>query len=291
MPAAMGALAHFGCHATTTADEEYDFTQFSCNMNEMLDDTGGIRGTRSHASERTRQGTRAPRFQITMQPNAVELDKWLPRILGAAEVADVFAVADTLITFRTTLDFSTARWYLTGCAVDKCVFEATQGGFLNMTLDVEALDFTTDGTAFPTITISTVTPYIFSDSASALAASPGALQFASWKLTIDNQLKKDRFFNAQTRASLPPQDRIVTWEWNGPYGDNSALFALAAAGVLSTATFTLGARSTLFSSAAVQYPREFPQLNSRDEIMLPLIGIARTSGATKEIVITNDSTP
>lgn len=291
MTAAMGAFTHFGVDpASSTPTEEYEFHDLQLRMNEQLFEAAGLRGTRSHVSERVRQNTRAPGYSVTFEPNSVELDLWLPRILGAAEIADVFNLAETLPTFVTSIDCVQQRLRFTGCKVNKATFKSGQGEPLALTLDVDALDVSLDGTAFPALTISTVGPYMFSDSTSGLIVNGSTLQFFEWMLEIDNALDQGRFMNSQTRASLPERDRIVTWTWNGPYGDNSALYGLATTGVASRATFTNGTRSIDFNSLKVSYPRELPQVAGRDEIKLPLVGIARKSGSTQEITTTNDST-
>jgi hypothetical protein len=290
MSAAMPAQMHLGVDASsTTPTEEYEFELVGLRMAEELFEFAGLRGSRSHVSERVRQNTRAPGLSFRITPNSVELDAWLPRILGGAEATDVFPLAETLPTFTLNLDVVTKRLHFTGCKVNVGTFEAVAGGPLSLLLDVEALDVAVSATAFPSLTISTVAPYIFSDTASGLVVNAQTLQFFRHLLRIDNQLDTGRFLNSQTRVSLPERDRIITWEWDGPYGDNEALSGLAAAGVASTATYTNGSRSVLFSSNKVAYPRELPQVNGREEIRLPLVGVARMDGSTRELIVTNDS--
>lgn len=292
MAAAMGYQVKFGCDPnSTTPTEQYEVTDLQLRMNEEIIDAAGLRGTRSHVSERVRQNTRAPGLTVTMQPNSVELDTWLPRILGGNENLDVFPLAETLPTFVVTVDVGPQRLNFTGCKVNRATFRSGSGQPLDLVLEIEALDVATSGSAFPNLSISTVGPYIFSDSDSQLKPAGNALQFREWELVIDNQLDVGRFLNSQTRVSLPERDRIITWSWNGPYGDNSALYGLAVGGVASTAKFVLGNRSLLFSSPKVSYPRELPQVSGREEILLPLVGIARKDGSNDELTVTNDSTP
>ena len=290
MAASMGHQNHFGYSASGAPTLEWELTAFTPRLNEDLYAADGMRGTRGSQSERVVQNTRAPGFSMTMQPNAVELDTLLPLILGAAEIVDVFALAETLPTFTFSVDLGgTARWYWVSCYVDKATFSAQQGGPLELTMEVESLTFTTDATVFPTLVTSAIGPYIYSESSAGLSVSSTAYGFFSWQLAIDNMLVKDRFTNSQTRTALPSAGRSVTWTWDGPYGDTTALFGLAAAGVLSSATFTKGTRSTLFASTGVSYPREFPQVNGKAEIHLPLVGQARRVTTTQELIVTNDS--
>jgi hypothetical protein len=295
MAASLPALSQLGMDASsTTSTEAYEVELVSLRMAEDLYEHAGLRGTREHFAARVAQNTRAPSFTVRLTPNSVELDALLPRIMGAAESTDVFDFAETLPTFVTVMDLGgTKRLQFTGCKVDVAEFEGMQGGPLSLTLSVEALDVAVSNDAFASLTISTVGPYMYSaHTASGLVVNSQTLQFMRSKVTINNMLIKDRFLNSQTRVSLPESDRITTWEWDGPYGDNNALYGLSAAGVASTATYTLANRSILFSSPAVAYPRELPQFSARQpEIMLPLVGVARKSGSTPSLRITNDSTP
>jgi hypothetical protein len=290
MTAAMGWQVQIGMDpASVTPTEQYEGLITGLDVNEDLLDAAGLRGTRSRISERVVQNTRAPRIAFTMRPNSVELDLLLPRILGAAEVTDLFALAETLPSFTMNTDLGQQRWLWTGCKVSKATFSSSQGGPLNLELEIEALEVATTATAFPALSVSAVSPYIHSQ----LTASVGGTGYSyrDVKVAIDNMLDTGRFFNSQTRVSLQAKDRQVAWELNGPYGDNSGNYALPVAGIAVLATWVLGGRSLQFSSSAVQFPRKPPVVSGREEIMLPLTGIARKVGSTLELVTTNDSTP
>jgi len=181
------------------------------------------------------------------------------------------------------------RIYFSGCKVSKAVFSSSQGQPLNVTLDVEALDVAISATTFATLTISLVGPYIHSDVVATVASS--IYSFRDVSLTIDNALDAQRFFNSQVRASLPEKDRIISWALDGPYGDNSALYGLASSGVTVVAKWTLGGRSLEFTSTGVGFPRLPPTLSGRDEIMLPIQGVARKMSTTMELTTVNDSSP
>lgn len=294
MSYAMPRIAHFGTSTAAEAStEEYEFTNPQLRMNEQLWEAAGFRGTREHDSARVRQNTRAPGFSVTLHPNSVELDTWLPRILGTAESSDAFALAENLnsFTFGANFDLVTKRFYFSGCKVNTATFKAVAGGALELTLDCEALDCAASNTAFASLSISTVGPYMFSDSSSGLSVGGNTYSFAEFGLKLDNKLDLGRFLNAQTRSALPEKDREITWSWKGPYADNAATYALAAAGVGSIAAFTNGGYHLTFTSTKVGYPRELPEFNGEEELMLPLTGIARKDGSTLSLVVTNDSSP
>ena len=288
----MWRQSRFGSAASgTTVSVEYEVTSFTPRMNENLFNASGARGTRGKQSERVVQGTRAPGFDVTLQPNSVELDTILPWIFGGSESVDSFPLAETLPTFSWIVDMGgTARWYWETCTVNKAVFSATQGGPLELQLSVEALTHSTDSTAFGASTVSVVPPYMFYESSSALVVNSQTLGHYSCKLTVDNALDTGKHLNSQTRHSTPTRDRMVTWEFEGPYSTISALFGLAATGVPVTATFTKSGRSVAFSSLKVCFPREFPQVQPPEEYHLSIVGEAHRSGTTQELTTTNDST-
>ncbi len=284
-----GSKAQLGMAASgTTATERYEFLTESVALAETFFNSDGIAGNRSRYSERTRQNTRAVSGSITLHPNSVELDVLLPRILGTAEVADSFTLAETLPTFSVIVDRVEKRFYYESCKVSRATFRASQGGPLELQLDIEGVDEAVSATAFPALSISTVGPYMFSDAVLSVAGS--AYSFRDFELTIDNQLQGDRFLNSLTRTALPEGGRAVQWTLNAPYGDSTALYGLAAAGVACVATFTQGARSIIFSSDKVSFPRQGPTVPGKEEIMFPLVGMAGRYGSTLELVVTNDST-
>lgn len=296
MAGVVGRQVQFGMGTESTpgtavaATSMFEIVNLQTNMNEQIFATDGLRGTRSKLSERVRQNTRAPSYTVTMHPNSVELDYLLPLILGGAEVADAFPLAETLSSFTTWIDISTTRYRYLGCMVSSARFYSTQGGPLALDLTVEAMDADNSGTAFASLSISVAAgPYLHADCAATVSAS--AYEFADVALTVDNMLKVDRFFTGQTRVSLIPTDRTITWELSGPSGDNFAnLYGLTASGVACVATYTNGNRSLAFTSNKVSFPRLPPQVNVLDEVMLPLTGTARKDGATLELTTVNDST-
>jgi hypothetical protein len=293
MSASMNHQSKFGIVAAGggAVTSQYKFRNWQWTRGDSISEDDGISGTRSHHSERKVQNVRAPAFSFEFCPNSVELDTWLPYILGGSESTDSFPLAETLPDFDANYDMGgTRRFYLGNCKVDRAVFSGRQGEPLRLQLFCEALTITDDATAFPSLTINTVPHYIYSEGA--LVVNSQSLRHREWSMEVNNALVKDRWLNSQTRISLPEGDRIITWTFNGPYGDNTALYNLTQTGVACTATFTKGNRSLLFSSSKVSFPVEVPSPESdRGEIMLPLVGMAAKDGSTLELVTTNDSSP
>lgn len=296
MAGSYGSIAQFGASTSGAATSKFELISGNLDIREdPLHDAHGLIGSRSHPSERVRRNTRRPGGTVVMQPNAVELDFWLARILGTAESADLFALNDALtVTMDIDVDKVTRVETFSSCSINRATFRSQQGGPLEMELDIEALTTTVASAGtFPSLTLNVASgPYMHSDAVFTLSGT--AYKFRSWSLVVDNMLDTERFFNTETRISLQPKDRVITWTFDGPYGDNVNLYGLALGGIAITAVFTntISTGLTLtFSSTKVQFPRSSAVLNTAEEIMLPLVGIARRDGSTLELVTTNDSTP
>lgn len=291
MAAAQGFAALLGIGATSTVDKPLEFLSESLALDEELVDSNGIRGTRSHISEVVRQGIRRVGGNITLCPHPTELAALLPYILGANASGTTFALAETLQSFYASVDRVLKVFTYSGCVVSKAVFSGSAGQPLNLSLEIVGIDESVGNAgSFPSLTLDTTTTmYMFHDLV--LIVGGTTYQCFDFELTIDNMVDAERFLNSQTRVSIPAQDRVVTLNTNLPYGDASAAYALSVGGVAVTATFTNGATSLLFTLPKVQFPRKSPTVPGKSEIKLPLMGVARKSGSTKELEITLDSTP
>lgn len=276
-------------HTFDTSSEPYEFISESIQKTGTNLDTEGIRGTRSHSKERTRRGTHEVGGSITINPSPADLDLWLPRILGAAESADSFALAETLPVFGVLVDRVAQTFEYTDCKVNRAVFRSSAGGLLELELDIMAKTEAT-GTSYPVLTLGTAAnnaPYVMSDGVFTFVSA--ARKTMDIEIEIDNQLSR-RFTNSVTATDITPQDRVVTIRCTNPFtSDETSLYGQAQGGVTATAVYTNGGMSTTFTFAVVQFPDLSPTVGGKTEIPLVLEGIARMSGATKELVVTHDS--
>lgn len=293
MAASLGVDSTLMIGATSTVDTPLEYTGGGIKLQENFVDTAGIRGTLSHTSERLRRGTRMVTGNFTMTPNPVELDSLLPWILGTAESTDVFALSDVNISKYVSIDRTTKVFVYDGCVVSSATFSASEGGPLTLSLSLMGIDETVNNTATqPTFTLAVANgPYMMSDCVVTVGGSGYAFQ--SFSLTIEN-MQEPKFFNSNTVTRFNKIDRMITWNLEFPYGDASAIYAPAIAGVAVVATFTNAAATGctgIFSSSAVQTPRESPSDQGRNEITMPWTGVARRVGSTLELVSTFDSSP
>ncbi len=293
----MGVLSQLGFAAGGTAigsyTEAYEFLSENLTSEREIVRTDGIRGSRMHPLERIRLGRQTPGGTIVMEPTLVELANLLPRTIGA-NAANVYSVSDTVpVAFDVAIDRVAKVPIYAGCRCDKVTFRSSPGKPLEVSMDIEALTETIGAAGtFPTLTINATAPVIWSDCVISLA---GAIQCHDMEITVDWNLKKDRFVNSITRTDLPSQDVRVMAKFTVPYDSTTiGLFdgAAGVAGVACTATFTVGGTSLLFTMSKVCFPaRKSPSVSSKDEITMVLDGEAYRAGSVTPLAITLDSTP
>ncbi len=292
MSASMGVTAQLGLGVASPVTEMYEFMKDSVMLKETISDLSGIRGTRSRPKERSKITKREVGGQLVMQPTPAELALLLPRILGAAAVGTTFALAETLPVFFQTSDRVTKVVTYNGCVVNKATFKAAVGGPLELTLDIIGKDETVaNAGTFPALTLDeTAEPFILAELALVIGGT--TYKCDQWESVIDNALEV-RFGNSLIATEINPTDRNVTMSTRVPYADAGTLYGSGSTGLAVTATFTNGgsATSILFSYAALEFPKETPVVDGRGEIWTPINGVSRMSGATRELVITLDSTP
>lgn len=259
----------------------------------------GIRGTRSQVADRVRDNGYDVAGALVCHPSPALLDILLPYIMGAAESTDSFTLGENLDSFEFALlaEYGPKRILYDDCKVSAATFKSSEGGHLELTLDILGKTATTSDTAFPSISIPTDAhdlPYLHSDLTVSLAGV-GSRIVTEFELKIDHALRA-RFANSRTATALLETDRIITARTVVPFTsspDATDLYEMAVAGVAAAWTFTNAASTGLtlvFTAGTFNVPAESPDLNSRnDETMLTLNGQLRKSDSTMELVITSDS--
>lgn len=297
-----------GVEATIAVDDsdtatigDFDSNSFSYEVNSenlrMVQNhvnSAGIRGSRSRVKERVRIAQEQITGSIVMNPTPIELDEWLPRILGAAESTDTFALAETVPAFSVLIDRVANRFIYKGCYVNRATFRGSQGGLIEMSLDLEGKTETVSGTAVPGTVpaIDNGAPYVFSDLTFSLGVDASAAEVRDFEIVIDNVLDTQRYMNSVTRSQLPSTDRIITCRMTVPYtADEADLYDQAVAGGTGSLTLTNGGVSTVFTFGNLKAPTESPVIQSKGEILLSLNMTAYKSDSTDELVVTHDSAP
>lgn len=257
----------------------------SLGVVETFLDPNGMRGSRQHDAERVRRSQRFVQGTLRFAPVPTELDFLLPAILGADESADSFALAETIPYryFTTSRDGTLHKYQV---KVNRAVFEFAEGAPLTLSLDVIGVDESA-GSSRSEALGDDGGPYVMSDAGLTIGGT--TYQFRSGQLEINNFLEV-KYNNSVTPSAIHSTDLQIQIAYALPYGDASAAYGTAVTGVASVLTFTNGNRSTVFTLAGVAAPKQSLPLGGRGARDLPWTGIARRTGSTAPLVVTNDST-
>src|SRR5579872_2633053 len=288
-PASMGSQGRLSMAAPGTAvgsyAEAHEFAGENLAKSLTILETAGIRGTRSHPAERTRDGTYSVRGPIRYHGSRGLFDLLLPRILGGG-ASPTYTLTETLPFFDVLIERVAERFVYGNCKVDRAVFKARASGILELALDLVGQTEAVSGTPFPAIAPPTDPPYIWQDCVVTLNSV--ARVVTEFELTIDNHLAA-RFSNSQTATDLYPTDRTLSLACTVPFtGDDADLYGANTAGAAAAnLTFTNGTHNVAFSLAQVQFPDRSPVIANKGEIFLRLDGRVKKLGTTAEIIVTN----
>jgi hypothetical protein len=302
MTCAQGAMARMyvepgaAPHTFDSSSETYEFLYENLQKHGRQIAANGIRGTRSAPSERVAVGAYEVRGRVAMNVSPLDLDLWLPRILGEAENANVFALAETLPSFGVLMDRVTETFEYTDCVVDRALFhgKAREGDdepdLLELALDIVG---TTEvlGTNAPVVALGSAAGNgVYTMSQSVFTLASGTRQVKEFWLFIDNHIQQRWASGSTTATALCPRDRTVGLRLRVPF-DETALYEVANSGLLScTLAITLQSGiSTTFNFGALQAPANSPVVRGKTEIDLIVDFTARSVGVTRELSITNDS--
>jgi hypothetical protein len=286
----VGVFNRLGYAATgvTTATAEFEFMEgSSLGLSENFIDANQMRGTRAHASERVRRGTRRVDGTINMAPNPAELAVLFPVIFGTPASGTTFALAESVPLFNLFAVRDGTVYTCSDCCVESATLSASEGGPMQLSMTVVGKDEAASGSMGAVVPDVAAGPFVLHDAAVSVAS--GARQVSGFELTIRNVLET-KYRNSATLTQIVATDRIITLSLPISLGTDSALYGSALAGVAATITLTNGTVSCLFSMAAVQAPKAPLPFGQRGILDFPWQGVARKSGSTLELVTTLDST-
>src|SRR5579872_1242250 len=121
-PASMGSQSRLSMAAPDTAiasyTEPHEFVSERLVKQLTILETAGIRGTRSHPAERTRDGTYSVRGTIRYHGSRGLFDLLLPRILGGG-ASPTYTLTETLPFFDVLIERVAERFVYGNCKVDR----------------------------------------------------------------------------------------------------------------------------------------------------------------------------
>jgi hypothetical protein len=251
----------------------------------------GMVGSRGKRSEDVRTGTRTVSGQIVIEPSPLWLGTLLKLAMGAFS-APTATLEEAVPSFTVIADRVTKVLTYANCKCNQLELKASKGQFVQATLDVIGIDESVDAAAsFGAYSPSTQAPLALHDLAATIIGV-GSRVVDDVTITIKNNLLADRFFNSQVVTDIPEGMREIILGMMTPYDSTHYdLYRPTAAGVAASLAFTNGAISATLAFAKWQIPSESPTVPGRDgEIFLKLSGPVRKDGATKELIVTIDST-
>lgn len=286
MAESMGHQAKLGMGTANPTTEPYEF--YECGIGKDLNHLGsdGIRGTRSHISENVVEGTYSVGGLVKLRPSKVNLQNLIPRILGTAASGTTYALAETVPDFYLQVDKIAKVMTYAGCKVNRATFRSSKNQPLMLDLDIHGKTETIGNAGtFPSLTIGTGQPFTHHQAVVTLSA--GARAVDNIEIVIDNALVLDRFFNTQTRNSLPEGDRVITFTCDVPFtASEIAMYDQAVTGAAGTCVYTNGSDVLTFTFAALQVPAKPIGVNGKGEIIMRLTFTARMLSTTRELVVT-----
>lgn len=237
MPA-MGHATQLGLgpqHATSLATRQFEFQSCTLNRQQNLIRASGIRGQRAPIGDFTQHGTSSVSGSILLMPRPDDLDFLLPYILGGAEAADVFDLAQALPELVATVDKDLLVETYRGLKIAQAIFRSKQGQPLTLELQLEGK--TKDNSAaagtFPAIggTLSEKLPYVHHHASWTFDSAD--IEINDLVLTIDNGLELNHFNNSPTRTRIPEGEQTITLAFTTPHGSDFTdhLHEIAANGV------------------------------------------------------------
>lgn len=286
-------------HGSTfdTSSERWAFTSDSLRKVAPILESSGIRGTRTHAIEATREGPHQVSGTLVADVTPLFLDWWLPYILGATESSDTFATAETLPEFDIWCDRVGGLFKYTGCKVNSATFRGSNGSLISVSMDIIGEAEATASSGFPTVDLGVTTadyPYAFTDSTVSLFG--GSRSIDDFELKIDNALVPAGYNTAQITC-LTESDRLVSFRTTTKFTSTELSEIYDQTAAAGTLTFTHGMDAGLTwvgTMGRFQPNVQAPIVDGSPEIRLPLEGMIRGQGVTSnvpgaEISFTNDS--
>lgn len=253
----------------------------------------GMHGSRSKFATRSAPGLTRVGGSISIRPTPVELDAILPRILGAAESTDSFALAETLPSFSVLVDRDTDEHYqYDGCKIGKGAFSSSEGQPLVLATDILGKTVDLTETTFPTVAPDTGVYYTMSQGVLTLAGTTHYMN--SCEIVIDNLLEA-YFDNSITAHDIDATDRLITLSCdvdltsaskNQKDSEDGSVASIA-----GSIVFTNGNQSLTFTfPALVPVDSSDPSVGGKGRIMNPFTYEAYKTPSAAELTITNDST-
>ncbi len=284
------------------SSERYPFLYETLSAKRPIRTSNLITGSSSQYAARFVKGSYVPSGAIGFQLGPVEYDLWLPRLLGANESANVFALSEALPLFDIMIHRDNDIFYGRNCSVAAGLFHVKSGNgeeedeILNLQIRIicREIDLTKSWPgSVPTLTNGEdYTPY--TQPQGVFKINGTEYDFDEAQILIDNGLR------AKTRANLTPNcvyktRRRIRANVVAPFTEAlwTACQSLYNAGDDVMLRWETGTGPTdeaiQFDFPSMRIPLEDPVIRTHDEIPLNIAMDAGATSALNELTVTNIS--
>lgn len=283
-----------------------DFVSETLSQKTAIISSEGIRGTKAQSQERTRLGNNDVSGTIVFNPSPLDIDQLFERIMGGTKVASptntidfVEALESTKGDFFVKIDKVGDIYQYGNCKVNRATLRGTPGQLIEFSLDIiskaESKPASFEGTIPALGTAANDAPYVVTDSSEfTMVGSDRLASVLDFEITIDNFLTPRYTIGSTDATDILENDRLVTVNANVEFSasspTNTDLLDQALAGSTATIILTNGNYSAKFVLGTLQSPSITPGVNGKGEVVINIQGVARKTGSTAELVVTNDST-
>lgn len=279
-------------HTFDSSSERWEFVTETLQGAGTLLESQTTLGTRFADVAQTRKGIKTYGGDIVFEPTKTWFDAWLPRILGANESTDVFAVAETLQAFGVMV----YRTYITptysNCYVNRLSLRGSVGQLMQATVNVMGMSGSTGSKPTVALTYSDAgdMPYAFSDGTLTLAGT--SIPFTDIELTIENNLIVKHTNGVDPTSICPGKARIMLRVKVDP--NQTAVIdvvqSVATTGITGVFALTNGIASTTFTFGKLVKPDSQVTINSTSGIDFDIELEAKKNNSTAILSVTNEDT-
>lgn len=242
MAGSVTALAKLGIGAADPVNTALQFAVFDPNVVDEQTDTNATRGTFFKDSNRILQNRIMVTPRFSSEPTAPEMAVLLEWIMGGTPTGTTtktYPWSDTpLARYLHFKPKAGEEWFISQCAVDNALMQASVGGALGFDIDGVAIGYDDTRTNFPSLTYDqTLQPFILSQLALTVAGVDRKPRSIS--MQVIGGIDRDRYLNSRNLTALQRVNGGFMFSFEVPSGDNAAGFWKAGVDdVAGSAVFT-----------------------------------------------------
>lgn len=288
---AIVSLARLGVGSADPVDKALNFSSFNPNVNVVLRDLNGMRGTYDKDANRTVPERNMIGPSWAGEPTAAELLFMLEWVMGGTPTGTTTktfpqanAPKEWNIHYKPNAGL---EWFLGGVAIDTWTMQAAQGEPLTASAEMVGKTYDASRSNMPTLSYDQTTrPFMLNGLVLTHGGSSVACRGFTWRVV--KNIQRDRHLNSMNLTDLVSASRQYTLAVEVPSGDYAAKWddGLPKDGVSAVAAFTNAGGGVLtLTFPLLRYPGRSPD-NSGAESFMTLDGEAYRVGAGSPITVT-----